>query len=53
MEGWRVGIVYGAAETLANFQRSSLLALSAHKELELFLRENLPNNFRMLDSRKC
>jgi hypothetical protein len=44
--------VYGAAET-PTFKGHHFSSLAAHKELELFLRENLSNNFRMLNSRKC
>ena len=53
LKHWFTGLDFGAAETLANFRRSSLLALAAHKELELVLGENLSNIFWMLDSRKC
>jgi hypothetical protein len=35
-----------------NFKGHHFSSLAAHKELELFLRENLSNNFWMLDSRK-
>jgi len=40
--------VYGAAET-PTFKGHHFSSLAAHKELELFLRENLSNNFRMLN----
>jgi hypothetical protein len=47
-----VRILCGAAERSPTFKGHHFSSLGAHKELELFLRENLSNNFRMLDSRK-
>ena len=47
-----LGILSGTAERAPTFKGHHFSSLGAHKELELFLRENLSNNFRMLDSRK-